>query len=225
VVIFVFISPLIIPTILFEKTKNIFDSWFKELIGFGMQVAILFAYIGIVVSVMDGVLVGKATFIGDNPRSLNCNEYCVKADGTMSNDVSNCSSANDILVNPLDSSVLCLINIDAKSFNSYPGFEIIGVSIITLKNLFDDPSKTTLRLLTIFKGVLVIFLLYKFMDEIPGIGEQLSGGTQLPTSKADPFKAFMRISNLTQGFVKRARRASIKLGKSLKDRNKEKDDD
>jgi type IV secretory pathway VirB6-like protein len=225
VVIFVFISPLIIPTILFEKTKNIFDSWFKELIGFGLQVAILFAYIGIVVSVMDTVLVGKATFIGDNPRSLNCNQYCIKADGTASNDITNCKAANDIPVNPLDSSVLCLINIDSKSFNSYPGFEIIGVSIIALKNLFDDPSKTSMRLLTIFKGVLVLFLLYKFMDEIPGISEQLSGGTQLPSSKADALKAFMRISSLTQGFVKRARRGSIKLGKAIYKRNQDKKDE
>ncbi len=223
-IIFVFIAPLIIPTILFEKTKNIFDSWFKEIIGFGMQVAILFAYIGIVVSVMDTVLIGQATFIGDNPRSLNCNEYCIKADGTVG-DKSNCSAANDVLINPLDDSVLCLINIDSKSFNSYPGLEVIGVSVIALKNLFSDPTKTTIRLLTIFKGVVVTFLLYKFMDEISGIGEQLSGGTQLPSSKANPFKAFMRIAALTQGFVKRARRGSIKLGQELYKRAQNKKDE
>jgi len=223
VVIFVFISPLIIPTILFEKTKNIFDSWFKELIGFGLQVAILFAYIGLVVTVMDFALIGKATFIGDNPRSLNCSEYCVKADGTTVNNVNNCKAANDIPVNPLDSSVLCLINIDSKSFSSYPGFEIIGVSIIALKNLFDDPSKTTIRLLTIFKGVLIIFLLYKFMDEIPGIAEQLSGGSQLPSSKADAMKAFTRIANLTVEIAKRARRAALKMGKMLTKSSKDDD--
>ena len=186
--------------------------------------AILFAYIGIVVSVMDTVLIGKATFIGDNPRSLNCNEYCIKADGTVG-DKSNCSAANDALINPLDDSVLCLINIDSKSFNSYPGLEVIGVSVIALKNLFSDPTKTTIRLLTIFKGVVVTFLLYKFMDEISGIGEQLSGGTQLPSSKANPFKAFMRIAALTQGFVKRARRGSIKLGQELYKRAQNKKDE
>ena len=225
VIIFVFISPLIFPALLFERTKNIFDSWFKEIFGFGLQVALLFAYIGIVVSVMDMVLVGEAKFVGVNPKSLNCDRFCINTSGILEKDITRCVNNGDIIVDPLDTSVLCLINIDSKSFSSYPGFEVIGVSLIALNNLFSDPSKTIKRLLTIFKAVLILYLLYKFMDDIPAISEQLTGATQLPSAKNDAFKTLAKITGLTQAIVKRARRGSIKLSKNAKEKYDQKKDE
>jgi len=220
IIIFVFISPIIFPMLLFEKTKSIFDAWLKELLGFCIQPMFLFAYIGIAISVIDMTLVGSAGFTGSSPKTLNCNQYCVKFDGSLDSNVVNCTDPRDILVNPLDDSVLCLINIDNKSFSSYPGLEVIGVSLIALKNLFEDPSKTPMRILTMLKAVLVVFLLYKFLDEIPGIAEQISGGTQMQISKVDAFKMLNAINFAAQGFIKRARRGSIKFAENLKEEAK-----
>lgn len=215
-IIFVFISPLIFPMLLFEKTKSIFDAWFKEMIGFCITPMFLFAYIGLLISVMDMTLIGSATFIGSNPRSLNCNQYCVKFNGTYEKDTTKCNDARDIIVNPLDDSVLCLINIDNNSFSSYPGLEVLGVSIIALKNIFSDPSKTVIRILTILKAVLVIFLLYKFLNEIPGIAQQISGGTEMSLSRLDAFKMFPSLNSLMQGFIKRAKRGMANAAKYYK---------
>lgn len=225
IVIFVFISPLIFTGLLFEKTKSIFDAWFKEIIGFGLQVVILFAYIGIVVVVMDQTLVGSATFIGDNPRMLNCNRYCIKANGNIEDDISKCVDSADYLVDPLDDSILCLINIDKGSFTTFPGFEVIGVSIATLGNLFSDPSKTGIRVVTIFKGLIVIFLLYKFMDSITEIASQLTGGTELKGIKPDAMKIMASIMGKAQALVQRARRGSIKLGKYATEDQKRKNEE
>lgn len=217
IIIFVFISPLIFPMLLFEKTKSIFDSWLRELLGFCIQPMFLFAYIGIAISVIDMTLVGSASYTGSQPKTLNCNQYCIKFNGNIETNISSCTDARDILVNPLDDSALCLINIDSKSFSSYPGFEVIGVSMIALKNLFEDPSKTPMRILTILKAVLVVFLLYKFLDEIPSIAEQITGGTQMQISKVDAFKMLNSINWALQGFIKRARRGSFKLGGTIKE--------
>jgi len=221
IIIFVFISPLIFPMLLFEKTKSIFDEWLKELLGFCIQPMLLFAYIGLAISVIDMTLVGSASYTGSNPKTLNCNQYCVKFDGNIDTNILNCTDARDILVNPLDDSALCLINIDSKSFSSYPGLEVIGVSLIALKNLFEDPTKTPMRILTILKAVLVVFLLYKFLDEIPGIAEQITSGSSMQISKVDAFKMFNAINWAVQGFVKRAKGGSIKLGGTIKEQVEE----
>ncbi len=225
IVIFVFISPIIFPTLLFEKTKNIFDSWFKEIIGFGLQMAILFAYIGIVFSVMDEVMVGQAKFVGDNPKSLSCNQFCVKATGATETDITKCTDSNDLIFDPLDTSVLCLINLDPNGFSAYPGLEVIGISMVALKSLFGDTSKTTRRLLMIFKAVLVLFLLYKFMDDIPEVAEQLIGGTKLPGSNAGAIKVLTLITAISKGFAKRARRGSIKIAKAADEKANQKKED
>ena len=51
---------------------------------------------------------------------------------------------------------------------------MIGVMLPALTNLFSENPKQ--RILTMLKGALVMYLLYVFMDEIPGIIEALVGG-------------------------------------------------
>ena len=58
IAILILISPLTITAILFQKTKNIFDGWLKQLLGFIIQPVILFAYLAIFVAVMDYSIYG-----------------------------------------------------------------------------------------------------------------------------------------------------------------------
>lgn len=58
-----YLSPLFIPCMLFEKTKEFFSSWLKLFISFALQPAIIAAFIGILFSMYDNVLYGKCNFI------------------------------------------------------------------------------------------------------------------------------------------------------------------
>ncbi|MFM6972680.1 MAG: type IV secretion system protein, partial [Alphaproteobacteria bacterium] len=62
VVLLVYISPITITCSLFERTKGIFENWYKQLLGYILQPMILFAYLGLFITVIDSVFIGEATF-------------------------------------------------------------------------------------------------------------------------------------------------------------------
>ncbi len=49
----IYISPITITCVLFKKTKNIFDKWWKYLLSFALQPVILFAYLGVLIFAFD----------------------------------------------------------------------------------------------------------------------------------------------------------------------------
>lgn len=215
IIIFVFVSPIIIPLVLFTRTKSIFDNWLKELISFCLQPMILFAYIAIFITIMDQTLIGSASFSGQAPvKTLNCQPRCVvEATGETvpynGDQAPACDQQGQVVIDPLDDSVACLLNFNG--FGKFPGLEIIGISIPIIVNLFSTNVKV--RILTILKGALVMYLLYKFMDEIPGITSALIGGTKLPTNSMDAFSAFNTMAGVTRAIQKRLGRAAFNVGK------------
>lgn len=222
IIIMVFVSPIIIPLVLFEKTKSIFENWLKELISFAIQPMILFAYIAILIMVMDQTLLGSASYKGDGPyKSIDCQERCVDRDGlTVPYNGSQpplCDQVGEKVINPLDDSVACLI--DFNSFGKFPGLELIGISIPIIKNLLSDNIKE--RVLTLLKGALIMYILYKFMDEIPGITSSLIGGTALPTASADAGTMLKNLTGLARNIQKRLTRGALKLGKKAGSKGRE----
>jgi type IV secretory pathway VirB6-like protein len=198
IIIMVFVSPIIIPTALFHKTSNIFKQWTVELMSFCLQPLILFAYIAFFITIMDKTMIGSATFSGNPPaKRVSCEIICKKSDGTIvpySNGAPPaCDNPGEKKINPLNDSVACLININ--DFGKFPGFELIGISIPVIKNVFEGNVKE--KILTILKGALVMFLLAQFMDEIPGITSALMGGVGLPGSTVKASDLF----NKTAGAV------------------------
>ena len=174
IIILVFVSPLIIPCGMFEKTKSIFEGWLGKLMSFCLQPMILFAYVAVFIMVMDQTLIGSATFLGNAPtKTMSCDEICVDSNGAVVSEEGGCTEENDKeLINPLDDSVACLLNF--QGFSKWSSFQMIGVMLPALTNLFSENPKQ--RILTMLKGALVMYLLYVFMDEIPGIIEALVGG-------------------------------------------------
>ena len=216
IIIMVFVSPIIIPLTLFEKTKSIFDNWLKELISFVLQPMILFAYIAIFVTIMDKTMIGSANFFGDPPsKTIDCQERCVSDSGILVNNDSDLNN-DDIdcqenrLINPLNDSVACLIGVSA--YKSHPALQMIGIPIPMIANLLSSNIKE--RVLTILKGALVMYLIYKFMDQIPGIASNLTGGSGLPQSKADGVKMFKAIAGGTAEIQKRLSRGALNAGKN-----------
>lgn len=53
VAILIFISPLTIVCFLFKGTKGIFDTWLKQLLGYSIQPAILFAFLAVTMKMLD----------------------------------------------------------------------------------------------------------------------------------------------------------------------------
>ena len=239
IVLMVFISPLVIPTVLFTRTNAIFKSWLTNLISFCLQPMILFAYIAIFLTIMDKTLIGSATFHGPSPsRIMSCTESCqekvivngvdtgavrlIKDDSCTEDNMDTIDTARDLfnvgtcqtcdkpgqtLINPLNDSLACLVN--ANRFGKFPGLEMFGLTIPILINIFDSNVKE--RLLTILKGVFIMYILCKFMDEIPEITSQLIGGTKLPSENFSAKNMFTGTAGLLKGIQKRGYRGAKKL--------------
>lgn len=166
IIILLYVSPVTITLAFFEKTKNIFSGWLKQLLGFALQPMILFAYLGILVTLLDYVILGSATF----------KPSIVEVDGVQFEDtygritpkIISCSGdAND-------DSLYCIFRIsDIKTFN---GFEPLGLGIPMLA------SMNSAKLSTIFKAAILMFIFSSFMDKITEVAAKLVGGAELKPS-------------------------------------------
>lgn len=219
IILMVFISPIIIPLILFEKTKDIFTQWFKELISFILQPMILFAYIAIFIAIMDKAFIGSATFHGNPPyKGMSCNKYCQDIDGVRLGNADECDAElEQKIVDPLNDSVACLLNFDG--YGSFPGLHLVGITIPVLINIFDGNVKD--KIIALLKGALVMYLLYAFMDQISGISKALIGGSKLPGSDANAAGMLLKAIGKIEAVGKRAARGGAKLGKNRAERIKQ----
>ncbi len=214
IIILIFVSPVIIPTAMFSKTSDIFKKWVTELIGYCLQPMILFAYIALFITIMDKTMIGSATFSGQAPsKTISCAKICKNSDGSIEPYVNgklpDCDDTGDKILDPMSDSVACLINLD--DFGTMPGLEMIGLTIPILMNIFGENGQV--KVLTILKGAMVMFLLYKFMSEISGMAARLMGGSELKGGEADPIAMMNKVRSVLAQVQKRAAGASKKLGK------------
>lgn len=81
ITILLFLSPIIIPTILFKKFSGIFQKWLKNVIGYAIQPCILAAFISISIMIIDNFMLGDAFFTGKGPnKELVCGFACYDQD-------------------------------------------------------------------------------------------------------------------------------------------------
>ncbi len=222
IIILVFVSPVIIPMALFKQTNDIFKKWVGELIGYSLQPMILFAYVAFFITIMDKTMIGSATFSGEAPyKSISCDKFCKNSDGSIEPYVNGnfppCTDDGDLVVNPMNDSVACIINLN--DFGKMPGLEMFGLTLPILANFFEDNIQA--KLLTILKAMIVMYLLYKFMDEIPGIGERLVGGSKLPTSTNDPIAMMKKLRGALAAMQERAVGGTKKLGMAAMKKSKQ----
>lgn len=219
IIILVFVSPIIIPLAMFSRTADIFKKWVAELIGYCLQPMILFAYIALFINVMDSTMIGSAKFSGQPPaKAISCSKYCENSDGSIEpyidGDFPPCMDEGDKVVDPMSDSVACLINLD--DFGTMPGLEMFGLTIPVLMNIFEENVK--IKLLTLLKGMMIMYLLWKFMDEIPGMATLLVGGSKLPGDETNPLAMMNKLRGVIEGIQKRA----VGGGKRLKNKAQEK---
>jgi hypothetical protein len=225
VVILLYVSPITITLSLFARTKGIFDNWWKQLFGFTFQPMILFAYIGIMITVFDSVIIGSdVTFDPsgkvvrnlkqqDNPQVNKVSIIGDKATTTVSayyDDIYgqafpkkiNCSGQAD------ETSIYCIFRI--ASMKNFSGFEPLGLGIPILTSL------NQAKLNTIIKAAMIMFIFTGFMDQIATVAKALVGGADLkPDWHSSTAKMAASLKNGLRAVQKRGNRGLLKGVKNI----------
>ena len=208
IVIYVFVSPIIIPLVLFEKTKNIFDTWLSHLMSFSLSPIVLFAYLAIFITLSEEIIFSGAKSFKDG--NVDCSEYCIGINGEKKAkaDCKDGDGSSDI-INPLNESVACILNFN--DFKTDNGFALFGIALPSLGNLL-KPGYAELRIILVLKTALFLFVLAKFMDQIPEITSGLIG-ENIDVNGVDYISAMKKFTSVVRGIQKRG--ARVVKGASL----------
>jgi type IV secretion system protein VirB6 len=206
IIIYVFVSPIIIPLVLFEKTKSIFDAWLTHLISFTLSPIVLFAYLAIFISISEQVMFGKATI---QEGKVECGKYCISKDGNV-RPSSDSECKNREIKDPLDENAACILNFNDFSKNN--SFALFGVGLPALGNLLEK-GKVELRFMIILKTALFLYVLSQFMDEIPSVISRLTGET-IDVKNAGGFAMLKKFTSMVRSAQKRGARLTKNISKS-----------
>lgn len=81
ITILLFLSPIIIPTLLFKKFSGIFQKWLKNVIGYAIQPFVMVAFVSISIMIIDNFMLGSGLFTGSGPnKELVCGFACYDQD-------------------------------------------------------------------------------------------------------------------------------------------------
>jgi type IV secretory pathway VirB6-like protein len=211
IIIYVFMSPIIIPLILFERTKGIFDAWLSHLMSFTLQPIILFSYIAIFVTLTDQIFYGDFAREGND---LDCRKYCINTVSYAKEyDASKCTGGTmSDIVDPKNSVAACIVRFDEYGSNN--SFAFLGVTLSTLTDIItQDPE---IKIMILLKTALFLYLLSQFMDEIPGISSRLIG-ENIDVKTGNLFEYMKKLQGNIRSVQKRATRFTKIQGKSKVD--------
>lgn len=167
VVILIYVSPITITCSMFSRTKGIFDGWLKQLLGFTLQPMILFAYLAIMVTLFDKMVIGDDVTFSPSTAIIN-GEIVTDNYGRSVPKRINCAGAAN------DTSIYCIFRVsDIQTFN---GFEALGIGIPMITSM----NQTKLQ--TILKVGIIMFIFTKFMDKITSLAASLVGGTEISST-------------------------------------------
>lgn len=193
-----YLGPLFVPMALFRATKGYFDAWIKAFFQFTIQPIILFAFLSLIITIVDQAYYGECRFTYKDINVLNDDDSIKKA--------------------------IPMFYIDGES-SHYPGgqdgtawescINSFGYQMDRFKKQSDDEKFTTVDAVffsyTIFKDfdstftnltsqllklILFMFLFYYFVNIVADMGADLTGGVPLgrvvsftPTEIFDKIKA------------------------------------
>ena len=212
IVLLIFVSPLTITLSLFEKTKKIFNDWFSQLIGVSLQPIILFIYLALFITILDKAMTGEATFVDKSNgaiKTIECRPYCYDDKGVKNYEKSKCGEDKDMVI-PVEKSVACLIDEINSKFSSWSIGSIIGLSFSVLKN--PDGASASTIIINLAKVMLILYVLYSFMDSIPGIASRIFGGVEMKGGEAiKPISVIKTIATTALGAQQMGHRSIKKL--------------
>ncbi len=174
VIILIYVSPIVITLAMFNRTKPIFEKWWKQLLGLSLQPMILFAYLGILITLFDTLIIGDVTFTGDgkeNPKQISC------------------TGAAE------DESMYCIFRV--KDIKTYNGLELLGIGIPMLASI------NSTKINSILKAAIIMFIFTKFMDQISGFAAELVGGKTISSGSMSAMDMAGKAFGTLRGIQKR----------------------
>ena len=190
IILLIYVSPITITCALFERTKGIFENWWKQMLGFILQPMIVFAYIGLMLTVFDNLFIGDATFEANPPNS----QLLPKL---------SCAKQGNSLINPEETSVYCILNF--AKYKNFSGLEVFDLAIPILGNL------NSTKINTLFRAAIVMFVFFKFFDKITTVAKKLVGGADL-NSESGLSELKNQIQKVARGVQKRAANTVMRAG-------------
>lgn len=166
----VYISPIVFPSLLFKRYKNMFSTWLDSLMGYILQVVFVVVFAGLVIGNLENLGLGDAKYINHDP-----------ATGRLP--VLDCSSS--------DTSLLCIFNVNiSKGEQPMLGTKIykflgLGPVVAVAKSINNDFIGTVIMLI---KACLILYVLLEFLKKIPDFALDLAGVKSLMSanSKLEP---------------------------------------
>ncbi|MDR2527313.1 MAG: type IV secretion system protein [Rickettsiales bacterium] len=221
--IMLYISPIIIPCILFKKTKAFFDKWLSSICTYSLQPMMLFAYISMAISIIDTYTLGDAIFIGrGRDKHIMCGYACIAREKRSTFNENGGFVVDGIIVDYVNTrkdtikineamqycknydaetefidlkrnSVLCFM----EQMTSKPVSALSGLGI----NLSMITDITIGDLIAIIRVAFLLFILNSALGTIPSVIEAIIGGKALPQSslKADPFHLASEAMKIAKG--------------------------
>ena len=173
--ILVYISPLAFCCLMFKKTQHIFNQWLAQVMGYIVQPVIIFAYLGLFMTVLDNAMIGDAQFTDLNSsydgnfKNLDCEDK-----------QKNVFSTTDFS-HPKDNSMLCAMAeaglIENKSVKGVDKYSLQPFNLIVTSFKYNPtkPGESRERLKVMFKLALITFIFYKIFEYITSLAASLTG--------------------------------------------------
>jgi len=191
VILLIYVSPLTITCVLFERTKGIFENWWKQMLGFILQPMILFAYLGLMLTVFDDLFIGDAKFL----PSVNGELPAI-----------NCDKDDVIKSNPDENSIYCILQF--SKYKNYTGLEVFDLAIPVLMSMNKEKINTLTR------AAIIMFVFLKFLDTITTVAKKLVGGAELKADSTSNIQNLLK--KVAKGVQKRALNATTNIiGKQM----------
>ncbi len=208
IIILLFISPITITMVMFERTKKTFENWWKQLLGYALQPVILFIYISILLTVIDYVLIGSANYNGVSVKIEKDKRYQGMTEIDSQNAIDNFGFIAEKTVdcsvnNASNDSIYCIFNM--SKFGKLSGFDAIGIGFPVLTNLNKE------KIETIAKAGLIMFIFLNFIDTLTFFSSKLVGGSDVNSNwNVKTSRMVKGMNDLMRGIQKRGMRAIAK---------------
>lgn len=241
VTILLFLSPIIIPMILFKKTNGMFGKWLKNLIGFCIQPMILAAYVSIAIMMIDDFMLGEGLYIGKNgikKKELVCGfackdavtgalkSYTTKRTSDAANALEDVKTGDDLTaMQEFNNYFLKSLVVEMLPLDQCTAYDTIidikrnsplcvmdNISTSLLFGIIPIFSDTTFSdVLMFIRVAFLIFILNMILNKVPSIASTLTGSGALPGVSVDVMEIVGKAAAFARGVTRFATGAVNKI--------------
>lgn len=196
-----FILPILIPSILFNFTKNMFQVWAKYMLRYILYPPLLFMYVLVAFQVYDGVLSKNIIYVGEGPiKEVHCGKYC-ESGNNIETDTSKCIGEEKN-----SAGLVCFFDMKGDASGSVPYIGKVlnwfGVSVIIDLFLFMFNIGFMTFIVLILQAVVVSYVLLKLIGIVDAIIQALIGGGMAGGDIADEALSKINLMGLVKGIGK-----------------------